>query len=66
MDNWSNNYPPGAANDPDAPFNQKDTKYIECEECNGTGIKSEETYFYDKELCVLCDGIGEIDIDLVY
>ena len=25
-----NNYPPGAANDPSAPYNQKDTDYWHC------------------------------------
>jgi DnaJ-class molecular chaperone len=59
------NYPPGAANDPSAPYNQKDPEMQKCDECNGDGK------FNDKDSdgnwveyqCDHCEGTGEIEID---
>lgn len=51
-----NNYPDGAANDPDAPWNKKDPVMIECEYCDGTGIILPE-----EEPCFKCNGTGEIE-----
>lgn len=57
---WS--YPPGAENDPNAPYNQREP--IDCSECNGTGTKFDPDAECpeDREYrCDTCDGTGEVD-----
>jgi len=46
------NYPPGAANDPRAPYNQPES--IECSVCEGTGEAE------DYSECTNCGGTGFI------
>lgn len=57
------NYPPGAANDPNAPYNKKDPVMIECEFCSGTGRYELDTEEYETDECHKCDGTGEIESD---
>jgi len=45
------NYPDGAANDPRAPWNQKEPKFNQCEECEGTG-KVETSCDYCNCVCM--------------
>lgn len=55
-----NNYPDGAANDPSAPWNQKDPKIVVCEECNGSGEIINDDGNFD---CDECKGEGQIESD---
>jgi DnaJ-class molecular chaperone len=55
------NYPPGAANDPNAPWNQKDPEFIECDYCDGTGLAFDDEY--GKEECRHCNGEGMVEVD---
>ena len=54
------NYPPGAANDPNAPYNQKDV--TECDTC-GNNAEDELVESYDRSegetrwMCESCAGI---------
>lgn len=58
------NYPPGAENDPRAPYNQKDPETKKCEECNGTGyLECSECGTHSAIECDDCEGTGEIEID---
>lgn len=52
------NYPDGAANDPRAPWNQKDPEMVECPECGGSGIIDDEEEAYE---CEHCNGTGEVE-----
>ena len=57
------NYPPGAENDPSAPYNLPDLAYIQCDNCNGTGHSEPATEIYDPVRCKICDGTGELIVD---
>lgn len=69
----SDNYPAGAANDPKAPWNQPDPVFVECEDCDGSGISetecdNEECNGQDcscgmgiQKECSACNGTGEIE-----
>lgn len=48
-------YPAGAENDPDAPYNEKD--HGDCSTCEGTGYDIKDTE--DKHYCPDCDGTGK-------
>jgi DnaJ-class molecular chaperone len=50
------NYPPGAAEDPSAPW--KEPEPVECPRCGGNGV---EAYADPPEACTECDGRGTID-----
>jgi len=56
MNNMSN-YPPGAENDPNAPYNQLPEKYKICEECDGSGQLENADH---TEACPICYGYGEV------
>jgi len=53
-------YPPGAAKDPSAPYNEKESKYKECPDCEGNG---KHKAFGESEKCAACDGTGEIEVE---
>ena len=55
-----NNYPDGAANDPNAPWNQKDPVMIDCPECEGSGEIIDDDGNHD---CTCCNGDGEIEVE---
>lgn len=59
------NYPPGAENDPRAPYNEKEPKMTKCDECSGEG-KFQDIDDSDGEpfefQCDNCEGTGEIEI----
>ena len=58
---WQNNggkmsnYPCGAENDPNAPWNQKEPKFVECDDCGGSGFEE------DWHNCQTCGGVGETE-----
>jgi hypothetical protein len=57
---WS--YPPGAENDPNAPYNQPDP--VPCKRCKGTGKLTDPDAEdpEDREFkCDGCEGAGEVD-----
>ena len=54
----SDNYPPGAKNDPNAPYNEIDYGTKKCTDCNGLGIIPNS---YPDQNCDTCNGTGEID-----
>jgi DnaJ-class molecular chaperone len=58
------NYPPGAANDPSAPYNQKEPVMRECDQCNGTGeVDVEYSGVVVIEVCDECNGTGETEVE---
>lgn len=56
------NYPAGAAEDPNAPFNRKDPIFKKCPECNGEGGNVHADGL-SAEACHTCAGEGEIEVD---
>ena len=52
------NYPPGAANDKSAPYNQKEPKLVKCDWYDGTGTDIDS----DEADCIRCNGSGEMDM----
>ena len=59
------NYPPGAANDPNAPYNKKDPVLIDCDECDGDGFIDPEDYdeIMEENTCPECHGAGQIEVE---
>lgn len=57
------NYPDGAANDPNAPWNQKDPVMVECEDCGGGGKIPDNP---EPSVCLTCEGTGEVETDGEY
>lgn len=59
------NYPPGAANDPNAPYNQKDPVFETCDRCGGTGLEwvDPENHSAGEECCRACKGEGQIEVN---
>lgn len=65
------NYPPGAANDPRAPYNEKEPTHVECDECGGTGLNGhecgEDVCFCknpeDNIECAACEGEGVFELE---
>lgn len=55
------NYPAGAANDPNAPYNQRT---VTCPHCGGTGIDEDSEDMQDPEPCFTCGGDGEVSEEL--
>jgi DnaJ-class molecular chaperone len=54
------NYPPGAANDPNAPYNQPEP--VECPDCGGEGtISCSDDDEWDEFNCTTCGGTGFIE-----
>ena len=65
------NYPPGSENDPNAPWNQKDSVMVDCDECDGTGLLEHDC---GEDVCCCsnpepnvdcphCEGEGQIESD---
>lgn len=50
------NYPPGAADDPAAPYNQKEPETEKCDWCDGTGTDEDSD-----DSCIRCQGSGMMD-----
>lgn len=58
----SDNYPPGAKNDPNAPWNKEEPEMIPCPDCGGSGshgASADKFGIYEEE-CITCEGTGEI------
>jgi len=55
------NYAPGTRYDPDAPWNQVEPEYEECDACGGHGSVADDG---DDQYwtCEECDGAGEVVI----
>lgn len=56
-------YPPGARNDRNAPYNQRE---ILCPQCKGSGLITKGKWVHDEPsetmvTCPLCDGWGYVD-----
>lgn len=59
------NYPDGAANDPRAPYNQKDPVMKQCSNCEGDGFvleKPSDSPEYEKVECDDCEGLGNVEM----
>lgn len=64
MNNLSN-YPAGAENDPNAPYNQPDVEYVVCPDCEGRGynrvnITISKDFIFNLDLCETCEGDGKV------
>lgn len=55
-----NNYPDGAANDPSAPWNQKEPVMEECCDCIGIGKIIDDP---EPITCPRCKGTGETEVE---
>ena len=51
------NYPPGAKNDPNAPYNREEPEFEKCDWCDGTGTDIDS----DEAECIRCQGSGMMD-----